>query len=101
MRYSQPRPTGGAIVAIESKVSAPVAHGLEARLHPHPLLGGAGAGEVGVELVLLDLLQAGRGVVDRGPVRSRLVQSTSSATFSATGTSNGSMSYDETQLTSS
>ena len=41
------------------------AHRLEAGLQPDPLLGGAGAGEVGVVLVLLDLLEERRGVVDR------------------------------------
>ena len=44
----------------------PGAHRLEARLEPDPLLGGAGAGEVGVVLVLLDLQQVRRRVVDRG-----------------------------------
>ncbi len=40
------------------------AHRLEAGLQPDPLLGGPGAGEVGVVLVLLHLQQEGRGVLD-------------------------------------
>ncbi len=43
------------------------AHRLEARLQPNALLGGAGAGEVGVELVLLNLQQVGGRVVDGRP----------------------------------
>ena len=66
VRYSHPRPTGGAMEAIESKipVSGVLARGLEAGLQPHPLLGGPGAAEVGVVLVLLHLLQEGGGVGD-------------------------------------
>ena len=41
-----------------------LARGLEAGLQPDPLLGGAGAAEVGVVLVLLHLLQEGGGVGD-------------------------------------
>ena len=48
------------------------AHRLEARHHPHPLLGGAGAGEVGVVLVLLHLLDERRRVAD-GRVRAQPV----------------------------
>ena len=41
-----------------------LARGLEAGLQPHPLLGGPGAAEVGVVLVLLHLLQEGGRVGD-------------------------------------
>ena len=98
--YSQPRPTGGAIVRIVVEGAGVVvgAHRGERRHQPHPLLGGAGAGEVGVVLVLAHLEELGRGVVDAGWRRSRWVQSTRTAAFSATGTSNGSRSYDETHV---
>ena len=102
VRYSQPRPTGGAIELIESKRVGAGAHRLEAGLQPDPLLGGAGAGEVGVVLVLLHLQQVRRGVVDGGARRAAgSVQSMSSAAFSAVGTSSGFTSYAETQVTSS
>ena len=54
------------MVRIESKAPVPASDAmrLERGLEPDPLLGGAGAGEVGVVLVLLHLLQRGAGVVD-------------------------------------
>ena len=42
------------------------AHRLEPGMQPDPLLGGAGAGQVGVVLALVHLQQVGRGVVDGG-----------------------------------
>ena len=77
-------------------------HRLEAGLEPDPLLGGAGAGEVGVVLVLLHLQQVRRGVLDgRARRAAGSVQSMRSAAFSAVGTSSGFTSYAETQVTSS
>ena len=64
MRYSQPRPTGRRDRGHRVEGVGAGAHRLEAGLHPHPLLRRAGAGQVGVVLVLLDLLEAGRRVVD-------------------------------------
>ena len=83
-------------------VSSSVAHGLEAGLQPDPLLGGAGAGEVGVVLVLLHLLQDGGGVVD-GVRRCAAARSSRRAgrPSRAVGTSSGLTSYAETQVTSS
>ena len=102
VRYSQPRPTGGAIEAIESKIPALVgAHRLEARAASAPAAAWSGCRR-GRRSTCSPAPAAGRRrVVDRGAVRSRSVQSTSSAALSAAGTSNGLTSYAETQVTSS
>ena len=64
--YSQPRPTGGATVRIVSK--APDVRvdrdGGDVWVHPDPLLGRRGTGQVGIELLLLDREHRGVHVVD-------------------------------------
>ena len=103
MKYSQPRPTGGAIVRIESKapVAGSVAVRLDVRLEADALLGDRGAGEVGVVLVLLHLLH---GCRPRGRRRRRRAARGSTRrtgrSSRRSGTSNGLTSYDETQVTS-
>ena len=95
-RYSQPRP----VPRCER------AHGLDrlaagdddrhVRVDPDPLLQGRGAGQVGVELLLLDRGRRRRRRGRRPAASSRLDQVASSSARSAAGTSNGSTSYAET-----
>ena len=61
VRYSQPRPTGGAMRAHRVELAARLVDGDggELRVQPHPLLRGDGARGVGVELVLLHGEQRG------------------------------------------
>ena len=62
VRYSQPRPVGGASVRMVAKPMITNADGGQLGLDPHPLLGGTGAGQVREVLVLVDVAERGVGM---------------------------------------